>query len=118
MSASRATTRLPRALLRAAVLGILAALAVWSLECVAYLEASRQYEALMHPSPADRAAVESRLRLYVAREISQAESLWGKNDEPIRPGEYLRQYLILGTQPIDVVYDASNRVVAVYSSDG
>ncbi|MCP4548094.1 MAG: hypothetical protein GY835_16645 [bacterium] len=82
---------------------------------VSYPLAHFQHERLVARAPEGRAAVEDVLFHYSAREIDLADSAWGKSTTP-EPGEYCRQYRILGREPIDVVYDSQHRVVHIFSS--
>jgi hypothetical protein len=74
-----------------------------------------QYGRLIEIGPENRAQVEGGLVLYTAREIDMTDSAWGHGTE-LEAGEYCRQYLILGREPIDVVYDEEDRVVHIFPS--
>jgi len=41
--------------------------------------------------------------------------MWGK-DTPLEKDETCRQYLVLGLEPIDIVYDRYNRVIHMFAS--
>lgn len=47
--------------------------------------------------------------------ISPSESSWGRwHDLP--PGERMVRYLVLGVEPLDVVFDIDAQVVSIYTS--
>ncbi len=81
---------------------------------VPYLLADYQYNVLIDKNIRTRTDVEKSLFLFDSRQISIEKSLWG-NTYTLKPGEYCQQYLILN-QPIDIVYNAHDEVVAIYSS--
>ena len=81
---------------------------------VPYLIVDHQYNLLIDKNIRTRADVEKSLFLFDSRQISIEESLWG-NTHLLKPGEYCQQYLILN-QPIDIVYNHNDDVVAIYSS--
>ena len=62
-----------------------------------------------------RADLEACLSLYSHHEIEPSESGWGSTHE-LKNGEKMVQYLLLWSAPLDVVYDADDRVVAIYTS--
>ena len=62
-----------------------------------------------------RAELERHLHLYSTRTIPPKESVWGF-DYALRKDERMVRYLILWSQPLDVVYDGEDRVVKIYTS--
>lgn len=82
---------------------------------VPYLAASFEYERLVRADPETRAEIEDLLFLYRSRTIDIKSSEWGSGIE-LAPGQYCQQYLILGKEPIDVIYDEKDRVVHMLSS--
>lgn len=65
--------------------------------------------------PNTKADLEACLSLYLHHEIQPIESGWGSTHD-LKNGEKMIQYLLLWSAPLDVVYAAYDRVVAIYSS--
>ena len=80
-----------------------------------YKLADAQYERLVRKKPGNRQQVEELLYLHTTREIEMRESLWG-SAYVLRPGEKCMQYMILGREPIDVVYDSEGEVCQIFAS--
>jgi hypothetical protein len=82
---------------------------------VSYRLADYQYEKLVQAKPATKAEVERILFLCSAKQIDIKKSAWGKTYQ-LESGDVCFQYLILGREPIDIVFDQGNQVKAVFSS--
>jgi hypothetical protein len=101
----------------------LAAMALLSLAFVAwlawdstpYLYAVYLEEQWRAAKPKTKTELESHLSLYREQAIDPAQSDWGRYHE-LKPDERMVQYLILGRAPLDVVYNSSNDIVAIYTS--
>ncbi|MEO5715363.1 MAG: hypothetical protein ABIT37_17930 [Luteolibacter sp.] len=65
--------------------------------------------------PKTRVEMESYLSLCTMREIQPAQSGWGRN-HPMQDGDKMIQYLLFWTQPLEVVYDKNDRMIASYTS--
>jgi hypothetical protein len=77
--------------------------------------AAHQYEDLIARRPRSSSEVEQRLWWYRRMEIDPKDSEWGRW-YTLRDGERMIRYSILGLEPIDIVYDAGDQLVAIYSS--
>lgn len=82
---------------------------------VSYRLADYEYEKLVQAKPATKDEVERILFLYSAKQIDIKKSSWGKTHQ-LESGDVCFQYLILGREPIDIVFDQKNHVKAVFSS--
>lgn len=82
---------------------------------VSYRLADHEYEKLVQAKPATKAEVERILFLYSAKQIDIKKSSWGKTYQ-LESGDVCFQYLILGREPIDIVFNQENHVKAVFSS--
>lgn len=82
---------------------------------VSYGVASYQYRKLVVGSPDSRLAVERRLWFSSQQAMECSDSAWtqGYSDEPDRR---CRRYMVLGREPIDVVYDGQENVIAILSA--
>lgn len=65
--------------------------------------------------PKTKVELESFLSLYSQHRIQPSESMWGNRHE-LKPGEYMNQYLLLGSAPLDVVYTPTGTIVSIYTS--
>jgi len=65
--------------------------------------------------PQSRTEMEFHLSLYSMREIHPAQSGWGSNHS-MQPGDKMIQYLLFWTQPLEVVYDKDDQLIATYTS--
>jgi len=50
-----------------------------------------------------------------SRIIDPSESPWGYNYK-LSDGEYMIQYLVKNTEPIDIVYDSNDNIVQFFES--
>jgi hypothetical protein len=82
---------------------------------LAYLHAGRLESRWHAASPQTRAELERHLSLYSTRTITPAESCWGKH-RALAHGETMIQYELLWHAPLDVVYDASGGIQAIFTS--
>lgn len=82
---------------------------------VAYLYAGSLENGWYEAHPKTRAELEKFLHLYSTRTITPAQSCWGRH-RPLASGETMIQYQILWHAPLDVVYDASGRITAIFTS--
>ena len=80
-----------------------------------YKLADYEYEKLVQAKPATKAEGERILFLYSAKQIDIKRSSWGKTYQ-LESGDVCFQYLILGRDPIDIVFNQENHVKAVFSS--
>ena len=87
----------------------------FSRSIIIYPLATYQYERLVELDPPKRADVEKQLHFYRAKPININDSFWGKGLE-LKSGEYCISYLILGSEPIDVIYDSNDKVIHIMSS--
>ena len=65
--------------------------------------------------PKTRSGFERYMWLSTKHDILPSQSCWGYMYE-LKMDERMTQYLILGIAPLDVVYDANDRVVGVFRS--
>jgi hypothetical protein len=79
---------------------------------VPYFKAATEYDRLSAHRPKTRAEVDRVLRSWPHRRIDKSESQYGRLTE--LTGNY-EQYSVLGA-PIDLVYDPSDRVIAILPS--
>lgn len=82
---------------------------------VPYLWAVHLEDGWHRAHPRTRAEMESHLSLYYTEEIQPAQSAFGRSHE-LAPGEHMTRYMLMWTQPLDVVYDEAGGVVAIYTS--
>ncbi|MCI5122186.1 MAG: hypothetical protein D3908_13540 [Candidatus Electrothrix sp. AUS4] len=80
-----------------------------------YAVADYQYEKLIAKNNLTKQDVENSFFLYSGKEINIKDSMWGKNYQ-LSTGEYCWQYMILWTEPIDIVYDTNNKVMKIFAS--
>lgn len=68
-------------------------------------------------NPTSKAQLESYLHCYKTREIQPSQSMWG-NQYQMKPGERMTQYCLLWDErcPLDVVYDDSDNIKAIFTS--
>jgi hypothetical protein len=79
-----------------------------------YLLADYEYERIVRADPKTKAEVERLLFLCTARQIDiKASSL---RHYSLGPGEVCYQYLVLGREPIEAVYDAAGQVKTIFCS--
>ena len=65
--------------------------------------------------PRTRTELESHLYYYSNRPIDPSRSMWGHGAR-LEPGQRMVQYLLLWSAPLDVIYDADDRVVRIWTS--
>ena len=67
--------------------------------------------------PTTKTQLESYLHCYKTRQIAPSQSMWGRHYE-IKPGERMLQYCILWDErcPLDVVYDDTDNIKAIFTS--
>ena len=89
--------------------------------CAFYLVATGSYMWARHlesrwrpANPKTMLELESKLSEYTKKEISPAQSGWGR-DHKLKPGERMIQYSLLGA-PLDVVFTKEDRIAAIYTS--
>jgi hypothetical protein len=82
---------------------------------ISYRVADYEYEKLVQLKPDTKDAVERILFLCSIKQIDIKNSLWGKHYQ-IESGDVCFQYLILGREPIDIVFNRENHVTAIFSS--
>ncbi|SFV61982.1 hypothetical protein MNB_SV-13-1619 [hydrothermal vent metagenome] len=88
-----------------------------SIILVPYFVATYQYEKLITVDTLTKDKVEAVLFLYYSKEIPIEESLWGSaTNTKLKKDEYCFQYLILGLEPIDIVYNKDDKVMHTFSS--
>lgn len=80
-----------------------------------YIVANYQYEKLIAESNLTKEDVETNLFLYSGNKINISDSLWGK-DYQLSSGDSCWQYMILWSEPIDIVYDDNNKVKKIFAS--
>ena len=80
-----------------------------------YKLADYEYEKLVQAKPSTKVEVERILFLYSAKQIDIKISSWGKTYQ-LESGDVCFQYLILGREPIDIVFNQENHVKAIFSS--
>jgi hypothetical protein len=93
---------------------------VIALPCIAlflmlggYFIASYQYECLVANSPVNQAELEKRLFFYTTKVLSSGDRTYGWFTE-FDPPQYGRRYMIMGTMPIDAVYEPDGRLVTFF----
>ncbi len=82
---------------------------------VPYIVVNFQYEKIAIENNLSKKDIEDILFLYSSRRIPIEESLWGKENK-LKKDEECWQYLILWKEPIDIVYNAQERVVKIFAS--
>lgn len=82
---------------------------------ISYWLADYEYEKLVQLKPVTKDGVERILFLCTVKQIDIKKSLWG-NTYQLKSGEVCYQYLILGREPIDIVFNQDNHVEAIFSS--
>lgn len=82
---------------------------------IPYIVANYQYEKLIEKNNLTKEDVENSLFLYSANKINISDSLWGKNYQ-LSSGDSCWQYMILWSEPIDIVYDNNNKVKKIFAS--
>jgi len=82
---------------------------------ISYRLATYEYEKLVQAKPPTKDEVEGILFLYRAKQIDIKNSAWGKTYQ-LGSGDVCFQYLILGTEPIDIVFNQELQVKAIFSS--
>ncbi len=65
--------------------------------------------------PEIREDLEKYLHFYSVHVIDPKASMWGR-DYVLAENEKMVQYLILWSQPLDVVYDDQNRIKVIFTS--
>ena len=80
-----------------------------------YRMADTQYEQMVRLQPKTQQEVENTLRFYTSKRITMEKSLWGR-EYSLGEQEMCIQYLILGREPIEVVYGANGVVRRVFPS--
>ncbi len=65
--------------------------------------------------PRTRAELEQHLLLYSVRSIPPSESPWGRTYK-LKPNEFMVQYLLLWSAPLDVVYDDGGQIQRIFTS--
>lgn len=80
-----------------------------------YLWALHLESKWMVAHPKTRTEMESHLSLYSMREIQPAQSGWGSK-HVLLEGDQMIQYMLFWTQPLEVVYDKNDRMIASYTS--
>ncbi len=90
---------------------------LWELphDLVAYLYALQLEDAWSVARPRNRRELEQHLYLYSTQTISPADSCWGKRYALAR-GELMVRYSIAWHAPLDVVYDSSGNIRAIFTS--
>ena len=83
--------------------------------CLPYFWALHLESKWVPAHPKNRAEMESHLSLYSMREIQPAQSGWGSKHE-MHEGDKMVQYMIFWSQPLEVVYDKGDRMIASYTS--
>lgn len=80
-----------------------------------YLWASHLESRWRPARPETKMDLESHLSLYSKYEITPAESSWGRY-HVLDEGDRMIRYMILWNAPLDVVYNASNHIVRIFTS--
>ena len=107
---------LVRRLSLAACLVLPAAIGLYVLTgCGSYFYASYLESRWSKADPKTKIELEKYLHLYSERIFDPKTSLWG-HDRKMAGDERMVQYLILWSQPLDVVYDDHDRVRMIYTS--
>ena len=105
----------PRATAIAAVtLVIVTAWFIWS-GTLGYFWALHLESRWVPAAPRSRADLERHLFLYSTRIIEPRESAWGRGYQ-LKPNEFMLQYRLLWSAPLDVVYDDGGMIQAIYTS--
>jgi hypothetical protein len=55
------------------------------------------------------------LKYSIVKSINPNDSMWGYNYK-LKENEKMIQYLLFKTEPLDVVYDKYNTIIAIYTS--
>lgn len=82
---------------------------------LSYLAAHLKYERLVAAKLASQAELERKLWFSSSQSIECSESAWTQSYSA-DSNRRCRRYLVLGSAPIDVVYDTKGGVVAILSS--
>ena len=111
----RTAPQSPSPALRVILVLLAAPLVSFAYYIAIYFYASHLGGSIPAQRPLSREQLESYLHFYIAREIAPKDSMWGWRYQ-LGAGEHMRQYLIGGVHPLDIVYDRHNHVLAVYES--
>ena len=107
---------IPRRLILATFLALLAAASLKAFSVVGgYAYACHLESRWSKADPKTKAELEKYLSLYSEKVIDQKKSLWG-HDYKMAGNERMVQYMILGSAPLDVVYDNRDIVKMIYTS--
>jgi hypothetical protein len=89
--------------------------------CVFYLVAMGPYMWALHleskwrpANPQTMSDLESKLSGYTKNDIQPAQSTWGQ-DHKLGEGDRMTRYSLMGA-PLDVVYSAEDRILAIYTT--
>jgi hypothetical protein len=82
---------------------------------MSYWLADYEYNRLIRLHVGTKTEVERVLFLYSKHQIDIKKSLWANNYK-LANGEVCYQYLILGREPIDIVFDSDGNVMTIASS--
>jgi len=99
-------------------LGVLfVAICVWlySTGVGAYLYAVYLEAKWSAADPETRIELEQHLSLYSIEDVEPSQSAWGRYHKMQR-GERMVRYMILGSAPLDVVYDERDNITGIYTS--
>lgn len=97
-----------------ALAGIVAFIFI-TISATPYLWASHLESRWKPARPKTKEHLESHLSLYRKFDITPTESSWGRH-HVLDEGDRMIRYMILWNAPLDVVYDASNNIIRVYTS--
>lgn len=87
----------------------------WLHSITAYVYALSLEESWSRANPQTKAELEKHLSLYSTRTIQPSQSGWGKG-YVLADGERMIQYRILWNAELDVVYDSSDNIEAIFTS--